>query len=285
MKMNNTSNHALSVIHPDAKIGKNVEIGPFCYIDKDVEIGDNTWIGSHVTIYEGARIGSHCRIFPGAVVSGIPQDLKFKGEHTTAVIGDHTTIREYVTVNRGTAYAGKTVIGERCLLMAYVHVAHDCVLGDHVILANNVNLAGHVEIKDWAILEGLVAVQQFIHIGEHSFVAGGSLVRKHVPPYVKAAREPLSYAGVNVIGLQRRGFSPEQISHIQDIYRIMFVKGYKITNALTIIEQEVRESEDRARIVGFVEAAIKNEIGIMKGFRHINGSKVKNEERSIKDED
>ncbi len=281
----NNSNHALSVIHPEAKIGKNVEIGPFCYIDKNVEIGDDTWIGSHVTIYEGARIGKNCRIFPGAVVSGIPQDLKFKGEQTIVEIGDHTTIREYVTVNRGTAYAGRTVIGKHCLLMAYVHVAHDCVLGDHVILANNVNLAGHVEIKDWAILEGLVAVQQFINIGEHSFVAGGSLVRKHVPPYVKAAREPLSYAGVNVIGLQRRGFSPDQINHIQDIYRIMFVKGYKVTNALAIIEQEIKKSNDRDRIVSFVEAAIKNEIGIMKGFRHINGSKVKNEERSVKDED
>lgn len=281
----NNSNHALSVIHPDAKIGKNVQIGPFCYIEKDVVIGDNTWIGSHVTIYDGARIGNDCRIFPGAVISGIPQDLKFNGEYTTVEIGAHTTVREYVTINRGTSYANTTTIGDYCLLMAYVHVAHDCNLGNHVILANNVNLAGHVEIRDWAILEGLVAVQQFITIGEHSFVAGGSLVRKHVPPYVKAAREPLSYAGVNVIGLQRRGFTQEQINHIQDIYRIMFVKGYKVTHALEIIEQEIKQTKDRNRIVEFVEGAIQNEIGIMKGFRHINGSKVKNEERSVKDED
>lgn len=281
--MNNI--HSLSVIHPEAKIGENVEIGPFCFIDKDVIIGDNTWIGSHVTVYNGARIGKNCRIFPGAVISAIPQDLKFQGEPTTAEIGDFTTVREYATINRGTAYAHRTVIGKYCLLMAYVHVAHDCLLGDHVILANNVNLAGHVEIEDWAILEGLVAVQQFITIGAHSFVAGGSLVRKHVPPFVKAAREPLSYAGVNVIGLQRRGFTPEQINHIQDIYRILFVKGYKVSNAIEIIHQEIEQSGERDRIMAFVKEAVSNEVGIMKGFRQINGSKVKNEERGVRDED
>lgn len=283
LKMNNI--HSLSVIHPEAKIGENVEIGPFCYVDKDVVIGDNTWIGSHVTIFNGARIGSNCRIFPGAVISAIPQDLKFQGEPTTAEVGDFTTVREYATINRGTAYANRTVIGKHCLLMAYVHVAHDCLLGDHVILANNVNLAGHVEIEDWAILEGLVAVQQFIHIGAHSFVAGGSLVRKHVPPFVKAAREPLSYAGVNVIGLQRRGFTPEQINHIQDIYRILFVKDYKVSNAIEIIHQEIEQSGERDRIMAFVKEAVSNEVGIMKGFRQINGSKVKNEERGVRDED
>ncbi len=281
--MNNI--HSLSVIHPEAKIGENVEIGPFCFVDKDVIIGDNTWIGSHVTVYNGARIGKNCRIFPGAVISAIPQDLKFQGEPTTAEIGDFTTVREYATINRGTAYAHRTVIGKYCLLMAYVHVAHDCLLGDHVILANNVNLAGHVEIEDWAILEGLVAVQQFINIGAHSFVAGGSLVRKHVPPFVKAAREPLSYAGVNVIGLQRRGFTPEQINHIQDIYRILFVKGYKVSNAIEIIHQEIEQSGERDRIMSFVKEAVSNEVGIMKGFRQINGSKVKNEERGVRDED
>lgn len=281
----NQSSHTLSVIHPEAKIGENVHIGPFCYIDKDVEIGDGTWLGSHVTIYDGARIGKDCKIFPGAVISGIPQDLKFKGEQTTTEIGDNTTIREYVTINRGTAYSNKTRVGKNCLLMAYVHVAHDCSLGDHVILANNVTLAGHVEIEDWAILEGLVAVQQFIRIGAHSFIAGASLVRKHVPPYVKAAREPLSYAGVNVIGLQRRGFTTEQVNLIQDIYRILFVKGYKISNAVRIIEQEITPSGDRERILEFVKASSDSEIGIMKGFRQINGSRVKNEERGVQNED
>ncbi len=265
-----------SIIHPEAQIGENVTIGPYCYIDKNVQIGDGTWIGPNVTIFEGARIGKNCRVFPGAVISGIPQDLKFKGELTTAVIGDHTTIREYVTVNRGTAYANSTVVGSNCLLMAYVHIAHDCILGDHVILANNVTLAGHVEIAHWAILEGLAAVQQFIKIGMHSFIAGASLVRKNVPPYVKAAREPLSYAGVNVIGLQRRGFSPEQINHIQDIYRILFVKGYRTSHALSLIENEMDSTPERENILRFIRSA--TDIGIMKGFRQLNGSSVGNED-------
>ncbi len=259
------------IVHPEARIGKNVTIGPFTYIDKNVTIGDNSWIGPNVTIFEGSRIGSDCRIFPGAVIGGIPQDLKFKGEPSEVFIGDHTTIREYVTVNRGTAYAQKTAIGSHCLLMAYVHVAHDCIIGDHVILANNVNLAGHVEIEDWAILEGLVAVQQFIKIGMHSFIAGGSLVRKNVPPYVKAAREPLSYAGVNTVGLRRRNFSTEQINQIQEIYRFVFVKGYNVSHAIEIIETTLSETEERENILHFIKAA---DPGIMRGFQTINGSKV-----------
>lgn len=261
----------MSFIHPDAQIGPDVEISPFCYIDEDVVIGEGSWIGPNVTIFKGARIGKNVRIFPGAVIAGIPQDLKFKGEKTTAEIGDNTTIREYVTVNRGTAYANKTVIGKNCLLMAYVHIAHDCILGDHVILANNVNLAGHVSIEDWAILEGLVGVQQFIKIGRHSFVAGGSLVRKNVPPFVKAAREPLSYAGVNSIGLRRRNFSQDQINHIQDIYRILYVKGYNTTHALEKIEQEVDASPEKETILSFIRNA---DPGIMKGFQQINGNNV-----------
>ena len=261
----------MSYIHPEARIGANVEIGPFCYIDRDVVIGDGTYIGPHVTVYDGARIGKNVRIFPGAVISGIPQDLKFQGESTTAEIGDGTTVREYVTVNRGTAYADKTVVGKNCLLMAYVHVAHDCRLGDHVILANNVNLAGHVIIEDYAILEGLVGVQQFMKIGCHSFVAGGSLVRKNVPPYVKAAREPLSYAGVNSIGLRRRHFSQEQINLIQDIYRILYVKGLNTTHALEKIEEEVPPSPEREIILQFIRNA---EPGIMKGLQQMNGNNV-----------
>lgn len=258
-------------IHPDAQIGKNVTISPFCYIDEDVVIGDGTWIGPSVTIFSGARIGRDCKIFPGAVISGIPQDLKFRGEKTTAIIGDRTTIREYVTINRGTAYADKTVVGSDCLLMAYVHVAHDCRLGDRVILANNVNLAGHVEIEDWAILEGLVAVQQFTKVGAHSFVAGGSLVRKNVPPFVKAAREPLSYAGVNAVGLKRRDFSQEKINHIQDIYRILYVKGDNISKALDLIEAQIDNSQEKSQIVNFIRDA---ELGIIRGFQHINGKQV-----------
>ena len=259
-------------IHPDAQIGEQVSIGPFSFIDKNVTIGEGTWIGPNVTIFEGARIGKHCKIFPGAVVSGIPQDLKFRGEETTAEIGDYSTLREYVTVNRGTAAAGKTVVGKNCLIMAYVHIAHDCILGDHIILANNVNLAGHVEIEDDAILEGLAAVQQFLRIGTHSFIAGGSMVRKSVPPFVKAAREPSSYAGVNSIGLQRRGFSPEQITAIQDVYRVLYVQGNSVSKALEIIEQDLPFSLERDQIVSFVRKA--DALGIMKGFQRINGSKI-----------
>ena len=269
--MNYYNSNLNSVIHPDAKIGENVTIGPFCYIDKNVEIGDGTWLGPNVTVFEGARIGKGCRIFPGAVIAGIPQDLKFKGEPSTAEIGDNTTIREFVTVNRGTAYANTTRVGSNCLLMAYVHVAHDCNIGNHVILANNVNLAGHVEIEDWAILEGLVAVQQFIRIGKHSFIAGGSLVRKHVPPYVKAAREPLSYAGVNSIGLRRRNFSSEQINIIQEIYRILFVKGYNTSHALEVIEDSLEPTPERENIIQFIRDA---DPGIMRGFQQINGNSV-----------
>ena len=269
--MNDLKSLSNYTIHPEAKIGDNVTIGPYSFIDENVEIGDNTWIGPHVTIFSGARIGKNCKIFPGAVISAIPQDLKFHGENSTAEIGDNTTIREYVTVNRGTAYAHTTKVGSNCLLMAYVHVAHDCILGDHVVLANNVNLAGHVVIQDWAILEGLVAVQQFIQIGMHSFIAGGSLVRKNVPPYVKAAREPLSYTGVNTVGLRRRQFTTEQINHIQEIYRILFVKGYNTSHALQIIEDSLEDSVEKRNILDFIHAA---DPGIMRGFQAINGRQL-----------
>lgn len=264
--------HPQSVVHSGAKIGHDVEIGPFTYIDDNVEIEAGTWIGPHVTIFSGARIGKGVRIFPGAVISGIPQDLKFKGEPTLTFIGDHTTVREYVTVNRGTSYAGETRVGKNCLLMAYVHVAHDCLLGDNVVLANNVNLAGHVEVEDWAIIEGQVGVQQFTRIGKHSFIAGGSLVRKSVPPYIRAAREPLSYIGVNKIGLERRQFDAETITRIHDIYRILFVKGLNISNAIEVIEEEIPPCEERHQILNFIRET--EEKGILRGYKHVNGSSV-----------
>lgn len=267
----NSSYQQHTIVHPEAQVGKNVTIGPFTYIDKDVVIGDDTWIGPNVTIFEGARIGKGVQIHPGAVISGVPQDLKFKGEITTAEIGDKTIIREYVTVNRGTSYANKTVIGKQCLIMAYAHVAHDCVLGDHVILANNVALAGHVEIEDWAILEALAAVQQFTRIGQHSFIAGGSLVRKSVPPYIRAAREPLSYVGVNKVGLSRRNFTVDQINHIHEIYRIMFVKGYNLSNALEIVDSSIDASEEKSNILKFIRST---ERGILRGFNQLNGSEL-----------
>ncbi len=255
--------YPLTSIHPEAKIGSNVKIDAFVSIHDNVVIGDGTWIGSNVTIMPGARIGKNVRIFPGAVISAIPQDLKFAGEDTTAEVGDNSTIREFVTINRGTAAMGKTVVGKNCLLMAYVHIAHDCIVGDNCIFANNVTLAGHVTVDDFAILEGLVAVQQFMRIGAHSFVTGSSLVRKNVPPYVKAAKEPLSYIGINAVGLRRRGFSDETINEIHNIYRILFQKGYRTSFALETIEKEMAASPVREEIIAFIQASDK---GIIRGY-------------------
>lgn len=249
-------------IHPDAKIGKNVTIDPFTYIGGDVEIGDNTWIGPNVTIMDGARIGTDCKIFPGAVISAIPQDLKFKGEVTTAEIGNNTTIRECVTINRGTSDRKTTKVGNNCLLMAYVHIAHDVFVGNNVILANTANIAGHVTIEDFVILEGVVAVQQFVTIGAHAFIAGGSLVRKNVPPFVKAAREPLTYAGINAIGLRRRGYETAVISQIEDIYRHIFVHGTNVSKSIEEIKASVEESDAKAQILHFIESSEK---GIIRG--------------------
>ncbi len=249
-------------IHPDAKIGKNVIIDPFTYVAGDVVIGDDTWIGPNVTIMDGARIGNNCKIFPGAVISAIPQDLKFHGEITTAEIGNNTTIRECVTINRGTVDRNKTTVGNDCLLMAYVHIAHDAQIGNNVILANTANIAGHVTIEDHVILEGVVAVQQFIRIGEHSFIAGGSLVRKDVPPFVKAAREPLTYAGINAIGMRRRGYQTATISQIEDIYRHIFVHGTNVSKSLEEIKASIEDSPEKSQILNFIEGSQK---GIIRG--------------------
>jgi UDP-N-acetylglucosamine acyltransferase len=256
-------NQPLAYIHPQAKIATNVVVEPFTTIHNNVIIGSGTWIGSNVTIMEGARIGKNCRIFPGAVISAIPQDLKFEGEDSLAIIGDNTTIRECVTVNRGTKALGHTKIGDNCLIMATTHVAHDCIIGNNCILANGSIIAGHVTIGDYAILSGLVAVHQFIHIGEHSMVSGGSLVRKDVPPFSKAGKEPLSYIGINSIGLRRRGFSTEKIREIQDIYRILYQKNYNTTQALEKIEAEMEATKERDQIILFIK---NSQRGIMKGY-------------------
>ncbi len=253
----------LAYVHPQAQIADNVVIEPFVTIHKNVEIGEGTWIGSNVTIMPGARIGKNCRIFPGAVISAIPQDLKFGGEETLAVVGDGTTIRECVTINRGTNAMGKTQIGENCLLMAYTHVAHDCIIGDHVILANAVQLAGHIEVGDHAIIGGMSAVHQFVKIGMHVMISGGSLVRKDVPPFSKAAREPLSYEGVNSVGLRRRGFSADKIAEIQEIYRILYLRGLNNSKAIHKIEAEMPATKERDEILTFIR---ESDRGIMKGY-------------------
>lgn len=256
-------NQPLAYVHPGAKIAANVVIEPFAIIHKNVEIGEGTWIGSNVTIMEGARIGKNVKIFPGAVISAVPQDLKFDGEDSFVIIDDNTTIRENVTVNRGTSASGKTIVGENCLLMANVHIAHDCVLGNNSIIVNNVALAGHVIVGDYAIIGGLSAVHQFVHIGEHSMVSGGTLVRKDIPPFTKAGKEPVSFIGINSIGLRRRGFTSEKIREIQSIYRILFQKKNNTTQALQTIEAEMEATTERDRIVTFIRDSQR---GIMKGY-------------------
>ncbi|TAJ14833.1 acyl-ACP--UDP-N-acetylglucosamine O-acyltransferase [Marinilabiliaceae bacterium JC017] len=253
----------LAYIHPDAKIAPNVVIEPFVTIDKNVVIEEGTRIGSNATILEGTHIGKNCNIFPGAVIGAIPQDLKFAGEDTTVEIGNNTTIREFVTINRGTKAKGKTVVGNNCLLMAYVHVAHDACIGNNVILVNSVQVAGEVKIDDYAIIGGMSAVHQFVHVGAHVMIAGGSLVGKDVPPYVKAGRERISYVGVNSIGLRRRTFTNEQIRDIQNIYRLLFQTGLNNSDAIERIEAELPASKERDEIILFVR---NSQRGIIKGY-------------------
>jgi UDP-N-acetylglucosamine acyltransferase len=256
-------NQPLAYVHPQAKIAPNVVIEPFVTIHKNVEIGEGTWIGSNVTIMEGARIGKNNKIFPGAVIAAVPQDLKYAGEDTIVKIGDNNIIREFVTINRGTKANWETVIGDNNLLMAYCHVAHDCIIKNNCILANAATLAGHITVDDWAIIGGLVAVHQFVTIGKHTMISGGSLVRKDVPPFTKAAREPLSYVGINSIGLRRRGFTSDKINEIQDIYRFLFLKNNNVTQAVRAIEAEMPATKERDEIISFIANSAR---GIMRGY-------------------
>ncbi|SDL82012.1 UDP-N-acetylglucosamine acyltransferase [Catalinimonas alkaloidigena] len=257
-------NQPLASIHPEAQIAPNVVIEPFATIQGDVVIGEGTWIGPNVTIMDGARIGKNCKIYPGAVISAAPQDLKYKGEPSTVVIGDNTVIRECVTLNKGTALdRNSTTIGSNCLVMAYVHIAHDCVIGDNVIIANSVQLGGHIEVQDYAFVGGTSAVHQFVKIGAHAMVSGGSLVRKDVPPYTKAAREPLGYCGINSIGLRRRGFPNEKINEIQELYRIIYLSGLNNAKAMEKIEVEMAPSRERDEVLNFLRTSDR---GIMKGY-------------------
>ncbi len=254
--------HNLVHISPKAKIDSSVKIDSFTTIHEDVEIGANTWIGSNVTIYPGARIGENVKIFPGAVISAIPQDLKFKGEYTTLEIGNNTTIRECATLNRGTEDKWKTIIGENCLIMAYVHVAHDCSISNNVIIANAVQMAGHVEVGEYSIIGGSSAIHQFTKIGKHCMISGGSLVRKDVPHFTKSGREPLTYAGINSLGLKRRGFSDSKIEEINESYRYIYQRGLNTKSALEEIEKNILPSKERDEIIDFIRSS---ERGIMKG--------------------
>lgn len=253
----------LAQVSSKATIGENVQIGPFTVIDENVVIGDNTKIHSNVVIYSGARIGKNCEIFPGAVISPVPQDLKFEGEETTVEIGDYTVIRECVTIHRATKDKWVTRVGNNCLIMAYVHIAHDCQIGNGVILASYVGLSGHCIVDDYAILEGGVGTQQFMRIGKHAFVAGATLVRKDVPPYVKAAREPITFAGVNSIGLRRRGFSNEAVREIEDVYRTIFVLNTNISTGVNAVKEQMPDFVYAKEVIDFIESSDK---GIIRGM-------------------
>jgi UDP-N-acetylglucosamine acyltransferase len=254
---------SLANVSSDATLGKGVIVDSFATIFEDVIIGAGTRIHPNVTLYPGTRIGEDCEVFPGAVIGVVPQDLKFDGEYTTVEIGNNTKIRECVTIHRGTKDRWKTTVGDNCLLMTYVHVAHDCQIGNNVILASYVGLSGHVQIDDFAILEGKVAAQQFAHIGAHTFIGGASLIRKDIPPFIKAAREPLTFAGVNSVGLRRRGYSDEQVREIEDIYRMLYVQNNNISKGIEAIRETMIDTPIRELILSFVEASDK---GIIRGM-------------------
>lgn len=253
----------LASIHPDAQLGNNVTVDPFAVIQDNVTVGDDSHVMSHAVLMPFSKIGKECKIFPAAVIGGIPQDLKFIGEETTAEIGDNTTIREFVTVNRGTRDKWKTIIGSNCLLMAYAHVAHDCTIGNHVILANGVQLAGHVDIGDYAIIGGLAGAHQFTRIGAHTYIAGHTVIRKDVPPYVKAAREPMSYMGLNIVGLQRRSFPQEEIDILSRIYHLLFVGGHSTSTAISMINEKIPDGVLKTEILQFVQSS---KTGIIKRY-------------------
>ncbi|MCZ2356913.1 MAG: acyl-ACP--UDP-N-acetylglucosamine O-acyltransferase [Bacteroidia bacterium] len=257
-----TQHPQTSYIHPSAEIGQNVTIEPFVVIHEDVIIGDNTWIGSHVVIYSGTRIGQNCKIYPGAVIGANPQDLKYQGEYTTTEIGNNTTIRECVTINKGTSANGKTVVGSNVLLMAYVHIAHDCIIGNNVILANAVNFAGHIEVGDFAVVGGMCAAHQFTHIGQHVMISGGSLIRKDVPPFVRAGREPIRFEGINTVGLKRRTVSTETIKQLQEIYKILYMSGLNVSQAVNLLSEWPQTPE----LISITDFINQSKRGIMKSY-------------------
>ena len=245
--------HPAAVVDGSVELGDGVEVGPYAVLGPNVTIGERTRIAAHVVIERDTQVGRDCRIHSGAVVGGDPQDLKYGGEQAPLLIGDRTVIREFVTLNRGTAARGRTQIGSDCLLMAYVHVAHDCIIGDHVVIANAVNMGGHCEIGDWVIIGGLTAIHQFVQIGAHAFVGGSSAVRKDVPPFVRAAGDPLRLVGLNVVGLQRRGFEEQERADIRRAYRILFQSKLNLRDAVAQARAELGESRHAATLLDFID--------------------------------
>ena len=256
-----TSIHTHAIVSPKAQLGDNVAIGPFTIIEDDVVIGNGTTIASNVLIANGARIGKECKIHHGAVLGTLPQDLKFHGEATTLEVGDHTVIREYTTLNRGTLARHKTTVGSHCFIMAYAHIAHDCMVGNNVVLANSVNMGGHVVIEDHVIIGGIVAVHQFSLVGAHAMIGGGFRITKDVPPYVLAGSEPLSYKGLNVVGLRRRNFSPEKIRNLENAYRLIYYSNLNVSQAIEKIKGEIELTTEVQHIIDFIEKSKRGIIG------------------------
>ncbi len=257
-----TKIHPQASVGDKAQLGDNIEVGPFAVIEDGAVLGDGCYVGPHAYITEWARIGNEVKVHKGAVVGSIPQDLKFDGEETTLEVGDRTVVREFASLNRGTKHSGKSTVGTDCLIMAYTHVAHDCRLGNHVILANSVNMGGHVQIDDWAIIGGMVPIHQFVRIGKHAFVGGGFRVPSDVPPYIRAAGEPLIYKGLNSLGLERRGFSRGTMTQIRKAYRLIYRSGLNISQALQRIPEEVEMIPEVRDVIGFIET--RKDRGIMK---------------------
>lgn len=244
----------LAYIHPEAQIGDNNIIGPFCCIDKDVVIGDNNILMNSVTIHNGARIGNENEIFPGASISTKPQDLKYRGESTTCEIGNKNSIRENVTISRGTASKGTTKVGNNNLLMETVHVAHDCIIGDNLIIGNSTKFAGEVVVDSNAVISGAVLCHQFCHIGGYVMIQGGSRFSQDIPPYIIAGKEPIRYAGINLVGLRRRGFSNELIDLIHNAYRLLYSKGI-LAEGILEIKRNIQITKEIQYIIDFVESS------------------------------
>jgi UDP-N-acetylglucosamine acyltransferase len=256
-----TQIHPTAIVHKKAELAEHVTIGPYSVIDGDVKIGEGSKVHSHVYIADGARIGKNCIIHHGSAVATVPQDLKFSGEETLLEIGDNVVVREFCDLNRGTSHRGKSVIGDNSFLMAYTHVAHDCLIGENVILANGVQLAGHVTIEEWVSVGGLVAVHQFCTIGKHAFIGGGFRVTQDVPPFILAAGVPVSFKGLNIIGLKRRGFPKEVTEKLQRCYRILYRSKLNTTQAVEKIQKELEPIPEVELVLRFIE---KSERGIIK---------------------
>jgi UDP-N-acetylglucosamine acyltransferase len=253
--------HPTAIVNPGAKLSENLSVGPYVIIEADVEIGDDCVIGPHAVLYSGSRIGNRVKISQGASVANLPQDLKFSGEPTLFIIGDDTVIREFATLHRGTKETGKSQIGKNCLLMAYSHIPHDCVVGDNCIIANAVQIGGHSHIEDWVIIGGLAGLHQFSRVGEHSMIAGAAKITQDVPPYILAVNDPAEFGGLNVVGLRRRGFKAEDIQTLKEAYRYLYDKSLNVTQAIVIIESKFGNNIYVKKLLNFLNGTKRGIVG------------------------